>query len=54
MMDDRWGFCPLVDWYPHKMAPCKVMTADDDCPVYRYFKKLIMEDLKNGRTKTDN
>lgn len=47
MIDDRWGICPFLNWCPYKTAVCKSMLPDNTCPVYTYFKRLILKEIKN-------
>ena len=35
--------CPFRKWCPHRTGGC-VALPDDGCPVYRYFKQLILNE----------
>jgi len=50
----RWRQCPFFEWCPYKMAPCRVLLPDNTCYLYRYFLNLIMEDMEDEPTETDN
>ena len=45
MIDDRWGICPFLNWCSYKNTECELMLPDDTCPVYIYFKKLILKEI---------
>lgn len=39
--------CPWYDMCVHKTATCRVRYPDEGCVLYRWFKKLILEENKN-------
>ena len=45
--------CWLREGCPGKTAACSVcQPTDDGCPVYRWFKNLLMKEHKKGETFT--
>lgn len=44
--------CLLYETCSSKTAPCAVCKPDEGCPIYRYFKELIIQNY-NIRLKAD-
>lgn len=42
--------CVWIDCCPSRTGGC-VGLPDDGCPVYRWFKKLILEDIADAAKK---
>ena len=45
---NKYQECPYFKWCPHKTALCKVVLPDEDCPLYKYLKKIIEETKKEN------